>query len=185
MRNAHIQLPTIFKITPVSQPNTLDRLLEARAYRREAETEVLYAPMSSLCCVPDTKSGTALLPRDEWLDAYGLLTRQSPEQRIWHQAILRAILPAMCPVVLFAQGNPVAVALGVLECGMVGIYDVFTDVYYRRQCCATRLLAAIRCWAVANGAGGAYLQVMSENLPAKALYAKLGFGTCYRYWYRV
>lgn len=179
------QLPAIFKITPVAQPEALDMLLEEMAYRREAETDVLYATMPSGYCVPDTKDNTVILPREEWLDAYGQITRQSPEQRIWHQAILQAIIPAVCPVALLEQGRPVAVALGVLERGMLGIYDVYTDVRYRRQGCASRLLAAIHSWAVAKGAQGAYLQVMSENLPAQALYARLGFKPCYRYWYRI
>ncbi len=83
------------------------------------------------------------------------------------------------------QGHPVAAGLGVLECGLVGIYDLYTDARYRRQGMATWILSTILSWASNHGALGAYLQVMSENLPALALYRKLGFKPCYRYWYRI
>lgn len=178
-------LPTIFKITPASQPDRLDGLLEERGYQWEAETEVLYASISSMYHVPEADDTTGILPRDEWLAVYGHITGQSQDKRKCHKAILQAIVPKVCPVVVQDQGITIAVGLGVLERGMVGIYDVYTDPNHRRHGCATRVLSTILSWAKNNGAQGAYLQVMSENQPALELYTKLGFKSCYRYWYRV
>lgn len=179
------QLPTIFKITPLTQPDTLDGLLAARGYQLQAETDVLYAPIAAMHLMPNGISDSEILPREEWLDVYAQLLRLSPGVHLGHQAIIRATVPMICPVAVWNQENPVAVGLGVLERGMVGINDLVTDAQYRRQGNATRILTTILSWAVNHGAQGAYLNVMSENQPAQALYAKLGFLKCYKYWYRI
>lgn len=179
------RLPTVFKITPLTQPDELDRALEERNYQRVAETNVMFASISTLPHIPLSELKTDILPREDWHDAYWRATQQSLDDRQWHQAILNAIVPAVCPVAVLDQGSPISLGLGVLERGMVGIYDLFTDERYRRQGCATRIIATILSWAMASGAQWAYLQVMSKNTSAQTLYSKLGFKSCYRYWYRV
>ena len=151
-------LPTVFKITPFSQPDTLDRLLEGLDYQRERETEVRYAPIAASHVVRDGRSDAMILPLEQWLDACVSISRNSADARNWHQRIVRAIVPAVCPVVVRDQGSPVAMGLGVVERGFVGIYDLVTDARYRRQGCATRILSAIFCWAIDNGARGGLSQ---------------------------
>ncbi len=177
-------LPTIFKITPCTQPAALDAVLEARGYRREAETDVLSAPASALhaaACGPDI----TIMSREAWLGACAQFNRKGADAHRHHQAIVQAIVPPVCPVVAWSQGRPMAMGLGVLERGTVGIYDLVTDAAHRRQGHATRIISTIFAWAAAHGAQGAYLNVLAENAPAQALYATLGFRPSYRYWYRV
>lgn len=66
-----------------------------------------------------------------------------------------------------------------------GIFDVATRPELRRQGLASRLVAALLRAAASRGPGRAYLQVLEANVPARALYAGLGFRELHRYWYRV
>lgn len=56
---------------------------------------------------------------------------------------------------------------------------------HRKKGYGTQLVASMLQQAQQNGATHAYLQVMKENVPARRLYAKLGFQELYDYWYRV
>ena len=75
--------------------------------------------------------------------------------------------------------------LGVLHGGWLGLFDIVTHPQQRGQGYAQRLIRQLLDWGAAQGAQGAYLQVMLNNPPALALYQRLGFTEAYRYWYRV
>ena len=145
----------------------------------------MHAPITSLPSSKSADSDIAILSREQWLAAFAQITRQEDTARLLHLAILSAMVPVVCPVVMMGEGIPKAIALGVLERGMVGIYDLVTDTRCRRQGCATQILSTILGWAISNGATSAYLQVMSDNQTALRLYEKLGFAYCYKYWYRM
>ncbi|MEI7832458.1 MAG: GNAT family N-acetyltransferase [bacterium] len=177
-------LPTIFIITPNIQPDGLDEILAQRGYLREAESAVLYAPLSDIHAVA-SGCNAVILPQEEWLAHYAHVAGQSSNSQNWHRKILRAIIPAVCPVAIIQDGQPVAVGLGVLERGMVGLYDLVTSEQFRRQGLAAQIIATILSWAAMNGAQCTYLQVMSNNATALALYTKIGYRPCYQYWYRL
>ena len=101
------------------------------------------------------------------------------------QSILRRIALPCGYVTLHRDGAPIAVALGVVEAGWLGIFNLVTLPAYRRQGAARALLAALAAWAADQGAINAYLQVMERNAVARALYAAAGFTTAYGYHYRV
>jgi len=98
---------------------------------------------------------------------------------------LRGILPARRFASIAVDGQTVACGLGVLQNGSIGFYNIVTDDVFRRQGLAQGLIASLLAWAKAEGALCGYLQVMLDNPPALALYAKLGFKEAYQYWYRV
>ena len=75
--------------------------------------------------------------------------------------------------------------MGVAQNAWIGLYDIVTDVTYRRQGHGQRLVGQILAWGKRQGAQTAYLQVMTDNAPALALYGKLGFREIYQYWYRM
>jgi ribosomal protein S18 acetylase RimI-like enzyme len=54
---------------------------------------------------------------------------------------------------------------------------------FRRQGAASALLYALADWGKQHKASQMYLQVMENNPPALALYAKAGFEKQYQYWY--
>jgi predicted GNAT family acetyltransferase len=67
---------------------------------------------------------------------------------------------------------------------LVGLYDVFTAPEVRGQGLARRLCCTLLAQAGAAGAKIAYLQVETDNAPARAIYHRLGFDDAYSYHYR-
>ena len=101
------------------------------------------------------------------------------------RAILRRIKLPCGFVTLHRDGAPIAVVLGVVEAGWLGIFSMATSPAWRRRGAARTILRTLATWAQTHGAADAYLQVMQHNKPAQALYARAGFQTAYAYHYRV
>lgn len=86
---------------------------------------------------------------------------------------------------LFQEGVPVACGLGALEHEALDLFDIVANPGQRRQGYGTQLIKGMLDWGRVHGARYAYLQVISTNLAAKHMYAKLGFQEVYHYWCRV
>jgi ribosomal protein S18 acetylase RimI-like enzyme len=78
----------------------------------------------------------------------------------------------------------VAVGLGVLERGYVGLYDIYVDASCRRRGFGGDICTAIMQYGKARGCHTAYLQCLTDNLGARALYDLLGYQETYHYWFR-
>ncbi len=100
---------------------------------------------------------------------------------------MKAIFARISSAAAFARlrrdGETVALGLGVLDQGWIGLFDIVTAESARRQGVGTALIYQMLAWGQQRGAQGAYLQVVANNAPALKLYAKLGFAETYRYWY--
>ena len=176
-------LPATFKLTTPCRPAGLDTLLAARGYR-----EIRRASVQVCDVLQDGVDGDAIQGRSEpwtaWMDLVVATRALPPGDASTLLAILAAIaLPCRFVVSLDANGVA-ACGLGVLEDEWVGLYDITTREDARRQGHAARVVRSIMSWARDNGASAAYLQVMIDNAPAQALYAKLGFREVYQYAYR-
>jgi GNAT superfamily N-acetyltransferase len=84
-----------------------------------------------------------------------------------------------------ADANAVACALGVVDQGLLGLFDLVTDHQHRGLGHGERVVRAVLDAGRRRGARHAYLQVLDANAAAQRLYARLGFRLLYRYWYRV
>lgn len=177
-------LPTIFKLTPTSQPAELDARLEVLGYAREADTSVQTLSLTGFAAPQDAQTLLAPALTDAWMAEYARMSASSPNQVARHRAILAAIQPETCYAALQIAGQTAACGLAVRQDGQVGLYDIFTDPAFRRQGCAERIVRALLGWGKSQ-AHSAYLQVMHNNPPALRLYAKIGFQQLYSYWYRV
>lgn len=80
-------------------------------------------------------------------------------------------------------GEVVAIGLGIVADGLLGVYDVLTLPEHRRAGHARHVLLGLSSWGAEAGAREAYLQVASVNAPAVALYRELGFEVAYGYSY--
>jgi N-acetylglutamate synthase len=177
-------LPSVFKLTPMCYPSDLDQRLAFHSYKEYTGASVQECDLTP---VDEGATDTITIQpeiSEAWLAAYFRLNG-NPEQ---HLAVMRQILTSMTPekccAALYRGTHMVAVGLGVLDLGYVGLFDIVTDAAYRRQGLGEQLVRGLLGWGKGNGAEHAYLQVRPDNDPALALYEKLGFSEVYQYWYR-
>jgi GNAT superfamily N-acetyltransferase len=197
---AREQLQTIFRLTSISEHEPLESLLAGRGYEYTDPTEVLTLPLAPTPMPTPTPTPTPtpvaaeatvadadlhLLTLDAWLDVYSRLTAMPATARALQAAILKGIQGESLFAVLGDPANPRACGLAVLEEDLVGLFDIFTRASERGRGHGAALVGALLGRARDAGAKLAYLQVVTDNLPARALYARLGFTGSYRYWYRV
>ena len=176
--------PAIFRLPSfVEGVDDLDEALAAKGYQRLDETLV---QVSDLDWSAYTQSERAydILYADHWLPAYHGMAQGRLDSDA-HERILRAIMSPTCYLTVM-DGQAVACGLGVYDRGYVGLFDIVTDAAHRRQGHGEEVVSSLLAWGQeAHEARYAYLQVTADNTPATSLYAKFGFETCYRYWYRV
>jgi ribosomal protein S18 acetylase RimI-like enzyme len=107
-----------------------------------------------------------------------------------------AEIPPVAPAVLTGAAQPgfaairvdgraVAIARASVERGWLGVTAVEVDPAHRRRGLAGQVMRGVLRWGAERGATGAYLQVAEENVPALALYDRLGFTEHHRYHYRL
>ena len=170
----------VFKLHPAARPDGLEEALLARGYSPGFSVSVQARPARHL---PD--SGVALhrVPVAAWLEAKREIAGVTSE-RARHLPVLLRRITAPAVFALADDGGPAAVGLAVLTGDHVGVFDVAVHPDRRRRGLATRVVDALTSWGAAGGASVAYLQVETENLPAIALYRRMGFVERYRYWYR-
>ncbi|MDN4160228.1 GNAT family N-acetyltransferase [Nocardioides abyssi] len=91
-------------------------------------------------------------------------------------------LVALAPGVVRA-GLPGASGVAAYDRDWVGFRSVEVDPDRRRQGLGLQVMAALLEWGAELGATTAYLQVLGDNVPALALYERLGFVEHHRYCY--
>jgi ribosomal protein S18 acetylase RimI-like enzyme len=178
-------LGVVFKLTGASYPQDLDAFLAERGYASDAETSVQLMdlrgrPPASLPGLEVAEELTA-----SWFELFCAMSGLSPGRQPMAWQMLRAIVPTAGFGTLRQDGAPVACGFAVAQGEYIGFFDIVTDSQYRRRGFGEQLMRGLLVWGLGKGASKAYLQVMTNNPPALALYGRLGFKEQYRYWYRV
>ena len=178
-------LNTIFKLTGTEQPPDLEVALIRRGYVADGRTS-----MQTLALTDESIDVSQIdieveeYVTEDWLHDLQRLNKMDDR----HLPTLSLILESIDLEVGFFRrvidGEAVAIGLGVLERGYVGLYDIVTDAERRKRGHAQHMMLNILKWAQEKNAHTAYLQVMLNNRPALSLYHKLGFREVYQYWYR-
>ena len=181
---AQARLPMIVRITPFTIPSELDGLLARQRLRRFDDTRVM---VRSGAGVDPAKTPAASI-RAIGLEAFAqrvggfrgstLAQRQAHAQRLLNAAV------SFQAFEMHADGEPVACGQFAIEGDLVGLYDIYTAQASRGRGLATALCRHLLARAGACGARHAYLQVEADNLPARTVYARLGFVDGYAYHYR-
>ncbi|GCE49991.1 acetyltransferase (GNAT) family protein [Thermosporothrix hazakensis] len=174
--------PTIFRLLSF-QPEiqALDQALDQHGYHYHETTLVFHTRLAT----PTTEPSIQTVPREDWLALYAHFSRVPLAQQDHHRTILERILPESLFAVLYDEGTPVACGLGVLENGLLGLFDIVTDPEQRNRGNGTRLITDMLAWGHAHGATEAYLQVVETNEIARRLYTRIGFRELYHYWHRI
>ncbi|TFF91560.1 GNAT family N-acetyltransferase, partial [Candidatus Thorarchaeota archaeon] len=84
----------------------------------------------------------------------------------------------------FLDGEPAGVGLGVTDGDWLGLFSIITLPKLRRRGVAKSVSSGLASWGQSKGATRAFLQVETDNLPARKLYKEMGFQISYEYWYR-
>ncbi len=174
-----------FRLTAVADPD-LDQFLAQRGYTRSAaEVSILTRDVESWSSggAEDVELWAGTVP-GEWLSGLAGLHPRVEQHLPTVRRVLERLAPEAAFALVRAEGRVVATGRAVLEDRHVGLFDLVTDAARRRQGLATRITGRLLAWAQERGARYSYLQVAGDNAPAWTLYARLGFGEAYRYWYR-
>jgi N-acetylglutamate synthase len=190
-------LPAIFKILGCPEQAKLDGALAERGYARADETVVRTLELGGRTLAGAvTRADRA---RDGSKEAsVSIESVISPAwiggfcscSKLWaKRELLGRMLGNLLPEVAAASARSeaegiIACGYGAIERGWVGCFDIVVKEEWRGRGFGEAIMGAILGEAARRGAERAYLQVVSGNAPAEALYDKLGFSEAYRYWYR-
>jgi GNAT superfamily N-acetyltransferase len=180
------RLPMIFRMTPFTLPADLDVQLAELGLRRFDDTRVVVlADIAAVQWPPsDSTYGIRSIALEPFAQHIGALRGSPLAQRQAHAQRL-ANSPVPFRAFELRDGNDVlACGQYALEGKLVGLYDVFTAPVARGRGLAKMLCRHLLADARSQGAAHAYLQVESDNQPARAVYFRLGFCDGYGYHYR-
>jgi ribosomal protein S18 acetylase RimI-like enzyme len=176
-----VGLPTLFRITPFSQPDDLDAVLERRGYGRFDTTAVEAAALDPAMFAD---AAAERIDIADCVEAAGRMRGTSSDQRAAHRARLAATPLAIRAVAIREEGRIVATGLTIIEDDWAGLFDIITREDSRNRGHARSVVAALLRSAWELGARNAYLQVKEDNVPARRIYTQFGFSERYVYWYR-
>jgi GNAT superfamily N-acetyltransferase len=175
-------LPPVWRLTPLAPP-AIRGLLAAPAYRVIERSLLQVAPLPAGATL-DPAVRIDSRPTARWIDAFARHSPVAPHHRETMQKMLLA-MPTAGFALVEQAGEPLAMAIGVVEGEHMGLFDVLVMPQARRQGLARRVTESLYAWAWSEGARFAYLQVVTTNAAALPLYAAQGFRTVYGYEYRV
>ena len=181
-------LPAIFRLTPFAPPE-LDTTLAARGYRLGDQVEVRAHALSAIPAtaarpLPTGSVRVEALGLERWLDVFTALSGAAESTRDAHRRVLAAAPGVRRLLALTVEGRPVACGMGVLDEGLLGLFDLVTAPDSRGRGFGGEILRRTLRWGQRAGAREAYLQVLDRNAIASRLYDRAGFEVVYRYHYR-
>lgn len=174
--------PLTLRETPLAPPQLIDHLSQ-QGWSRFETVKVLTANLAQLE-LPETLDRLPSHDIGRFIDVSLSLEGEDPGLKPALAEVLTAIKP---PTGLFmienAEGAPLAVALCVQDNDLAGVLGFSVSEGARRQGLGTEILSSALRWARISGARTAWLQVVTGNEPALALYRKFGFQEAYEYHY--
>lgn len=159
-------------------------VLDEMGYATERDGNIFVCDLKTFEQMPVTTVIVSGDMTDEWLEGFLTMNGTVDAQRAAASAMLKNIHYPIAAASIVENGEMVACGLGVLERGHVGLYDIYVDSNCRRRGLGRDICAAIMQYGKESGCNTAYLQVLSDNHGARALYHQLGYFETYEYWFR-
>jgi N-acetylglutamate synthase len=132
---------------------------------------------------PDPRVALSDAPSYAWLDAYMVADNHDVAEREALYIALQSVSVPQAFALVIEEDEPLAVGRGVVSDGLLGIFHIATRADRRRSGLGRAIVATLIDWGKRQGAAQAYLQVITQNRPARALYHSVGFKPCYTYDY--
>ena len=174
-------LPAIFRLTPFSEPPSLDDALEHLGYEKFETTAVETARIDFAGLSPGDAEPW---PLDAWVQVVGDMRASPPEHRASHLRRLRHSPLELQAMVLRRDNEFVGAGLVIVEDDWAGLFDIVTHPQALRRGYGRQIVSGLLYAAWNRGARQAYLQVGADNTAARLLYRQTGFRERYCYWYR-
>ena len=168
----------------------LGRMEEAQAclddmgYATERRGNIFLCDLTEFSYEPKQMVEIRSAMDDVWLDGFLTMNGTADAQREAAVSMLKNIRCPIAAASIVEDSRMVACGLGVMERGNIGLYDIYVDSGCRRRGLGADICAAIMRAGKAAGCHRAYLQVLSDNQGARALYRGLGYWETYEYWFR-
>lgn len=159
-------------------------LLDQRGYDTQRRGNIFLCDLTAFDRAPKAAVTVAGTMSDTWLEGFLTMNGTSDAQRDAAMAMLKNIHYPIAAASIWEDSRMVACGLGVIERGNVGLYDIFVDASCRRRGLGGDICTAIMRAGKDQGCTRAYLQVLSDNLGARAMYYGLGYWETYEYWFR-
>ncbi|MHC1549155.1 GNAT family N-acetyltransferase [Phyllobacterium sp. K27] len=173
----------IFRVPTIA--NEMELLLVERDYHFEGGSTVLHCDLAQYRM---GKASMAKLSRQmtpHWLQESTRIAGWSGREQAIFAAMIASIVVPKAFASVKVEDKIVAKAYGAISRGLLVLESVATDQEYRNRGFGQQTVRALLDWAKGEGATGACLQVVTDNQPARALYASLGFSReLYSYHYR-
>lgn len=174
-------LPCHIRMLPLAGQEAVDHL-RTLGLCGESETTVEVLPLEDRFS-SDARVRVSPTLTDEWLDTYLAAEPHADGERDEIAFALRSVRHAQAFVVVHDGGQAFAVGRGVVADGRMGIYQIATLPEARRRGLAKAVVIALLDWGKSLAADTAYLQVVTKNVAARALYEGIGFRPLYTYDY--
>lgn len=158
------------------------QLLRDKGLVPQAETTVETRALNG-DAVSDPRVVLSTAPSYAWLDAYMVADNHDRAERAALHTVLEAVHMPQAFALVIEDGQPLAVGRGAVSDGLLGIFHIATRADRRRSGLGRAIVSTLLDWGNRQGAEMAYLQVVTQNRPARALYHNLGFEAFYTYDY--
>jgi N-acetylglutamate synthase len=174
-----------YKITPITEPAGMDHRLESRGYFIHSHVSFQTLDISRIPGEPLSEVNILGELTSGWMDDFLRMNEFDPEKKSTYISIMEQICLPKCLISLSNDNKTIGVGLGVAEGRFIGLFDIVVDRAYRNTGLGYLIVENILRWGRKQGADTAYLQVLTDNIPAIRLYEKMGFTESYQYWYRM
>jgi GNAT superfamily N-acetyltransferase len=175
-------LPILFRLPDPFITPGLPQILMDSGFEAFDLTLVLGREIDVSSALPAGVDVRSLLDED-WLQIYAQITGKTLASLVHHKAVLKGIVPEKKLIALYWGERPVACGMGIVSGDLLGYFSIYTDTDVRRKGLGQAVMSVLSQWGFEHGATFAYLQVEGDNVPALAMYQKLGFMCLYRYEY--